>query len=91
MTNLKKLLTRGLRLGGVTILFGLMYLVYSRRTGDTAFGFRKNNLIDPFYFSFTTMSTVGYGDFSPKDDVAKVLVMIHQFVLIAELLTIFTP
>jgi hypothetical protein len=35
------------------------------------FGFKT--AIDPYYFSFTTMSSVGYGDLSPKTDRAKML------------------
>ena len=91
MVNSEKLVRRGFHLAGVTFLFGLVYMAYSRMTNDEAFGFRTGNLIDPFYFSFTTMSTVGYGDYSPKDDIAKMLVMIHQFILIGEFLTIISP
>ena len=38
--------------------------------------------LDPFYFSFTTMSSVGYGDFSPKTDTAKIIVMSQQLLMI---------
>tara|TARA_B100000676_G_scaffold138722_1_gene137348 strand:+ start:294 stop:458 length:165 start_codon:yes stop_codon:yes gene_type:complete len=34
------------------------------------------------------MSTAGYGDFSPKNDFAKVIVMIQQFVIMGEILSI---
>ena len=47
------------------------------------FGFESP--LDPFYFSFTTMSTVGYGDISPKSDRAKLLVMTQQAALLVEL------
>jgi voltage-gated potassium channel len=50
------------------------------------FGFKT--ALDPFYFSFTTMSTVGYGDISPKTDRAKLMVMTQQAALIVELSTI---
>jgi voltage-gated potassium channel len=43
------------------------------------YGFKR--FIDPFYFATTTMSSVGYGDFSPKTDLAKMIVM-SQHVLI---------
>lgn len=49
-----------------------------------AFGF-EDTLLDPFYFSFTTMSSVGYGDYSPKTRFAKAVVMSQQFVLLAEI------
>jgi voltage-gated potassium channel len=47
------------------------------------FGF--TSLIDPFYFSFTTMSSVGYGDFSPKTTRAKLVVMSQQVLLLIEI------
>jgi voltage-gated potassium channel len=43
------------------------------------------NPIDPFYFSFTTMSTVGYGDFSPKTNRSKLIVMSQQSFLIVSI------
>jgi hypothetical protein len=48
------------------------------------FGFK--GVLDPFYFSFTTMSTVGYGDFSPKTNRAKMVVMSQQLTLIVGIL-----
>ncbi len=45
----------------------------------TDFGFKDK--IDPYYFSFTTFSTVGYGDYSPKTRRAKMLVMSQQLLL----------
>jgi len=50
------------------------------------FGFESP--VDPYYFAFTTMSTVGYGDFGPKTDRAKMLVMSQQGILIGELIAI---
>ena len=57
-------------------------LLYSQMKPDS-FGFKSP--IDPFYFAFTTMSTVGYGDISPKTDAAKLMVMAQQMVLFGEL------
>jgi hypothetical protein len=34
------------------------------------------------------MSTVGYGDYSPKTDMAKMLVMVHQGLLIGEIISL---
>lgn len=76
-------------LAGITIFFGFVYTVYNRMNPN-AFGFpkgKKANVLDPFYFSFTTMSTVGYGDFSPKDNMAKMLVMTQQAFLIFEIIS----
>jgi hypothetical protein len=47
--------------------------------------FNFKSPLDPFYFSFTTMSSVGYGDFSPKTDAAKLVVMSQHLVMIGEL------
>ena len=69
-----------------TIVYGFIYMIMDK-TDNNAFGF--TSWIDPFYFSFTTMSTVGYGDYSPGTDIAKMTVMSHQFILIAEILSIF--
>lgn len=62
-----------------TLIFGLIYSTYD----PEEFGFTESPM-DPWYFSFTTMSTVGYGDFSPKTDRAKRMVMFHQALLIME-------
>jgi len=48
----------------ITLVYGLIYLLIHRRNPD-AFRF-KDSLVDPFYFSFTTMSSVGYGDYRPQ-------------------------
>ncbi len=65
----------------VTLLYGMLYAMMK----PEEFGF--TSLIDPFYFSFTTMSTVGYGDFSPKDNTSKMLVMAQQAVLLFEVVS----
>jgi voltage-gated potassium channel len=57
----------------ITIVYGLIYSSL-HSMNPNAFEF-KDNLVDPFYFSFTTMSSVGYGDYSPLTRLAKVLVM----------------
>lgn len=63
----------------VTLMYGL---VYSQMKPES-FGFKSP--LDPFYFSFTTMSSVGYGDISPKTDMAKLMVMSQQIVMLGEL------
>ena len=67
-----------------TIVYGFIYMALDK-TDKNAFSFKS--WIDPFYFSFTTMSTVGYGDYGPGTDIAKMAVMSHQFILIAEILS----
>lgn len=63
----------------VTLMYGLLY----SQMKPENFGFKT--VLDPFYFAFTTMSTVGYGDISPKTDSAKLIVMSQQIVLMGEL------
>lgn len=64
----------------IATLFGIIY----GSLEPEHFGFESN--LDPFYFSFTTMSSVGYGDYSPKTKLAKVLVMCQQVMLLSEIM-----
>ena len=45
----------------------------------------QSSFLDCWYFSFTTFSTVGYGDISPKTDKAKIFVLSQQMLLLLEL------
>jgi hypothetical protein len=69
----------------ITMVFGLFYFLIDKMN-PKSFGFKT--MLDPFYFSFTTMSTIGYGDYSPKTDMAKMLVMVHQGLLIGEIINL---
>ena len=66
----------------ITLVYGYLY-----STMKEDFGFSDDPL-DPYYFSLTTMSTVGFGDFLPKTRRAKALVMTHQMIILSELATI---
>lgn len=66
----------------VSFVYGIIYSVMN----PTDFGFKDK--IDPYYFSFTTMSTVGYGDFGPKTRHAKLLVMSQQLLLLTGEITL---
>ena len=63
----------------ITMVYGILY----SQMDPASFGLTSP--LDPFYFAFTTMSTVGYGDISPKTDMAKLMVMSQQIVLMGEL------
>ena len=69
-------------LATITLAYGFLY----SRMDPKEFGFESP--VDPYYFAFTTMSTVGYGDFGPKTARAKMLVMSQQGILIGELIAI---
>ena len=68
----------------ITLVYGYLYSMMKED-----FGF-SDDPIDPYYFALTTMSTVGYGDFSPKTRRAKALVMTHHTVILVELATILS-
>lgn len=46
--------------------------------------------IDAFYFSATTISTVGLGDLSPQTDVGKVFTVIYIFVGVGIFVALFS-
>lgn len=47
-------------------------------------------LVDAFYFSVVTLTTVGYGDFAPQTDVGKLFTAVYVLVGIGILLTFVT-
>ena len=76
------LLNASVILSLITLFYGYMY-----STMKDDFGF-TDDPIDPYYFSLLTMSTVGYGDFSPKTRRAKILVMSQHILLLIEIVVI---
>jgi len=66
----------------VALVYGVLYSMMRRED----FGFKSP--VDPFYFSFTTMSSVGYGDFSPKTNRAKMIVMSQQVIVAIGIFTL---
>lgn len=66
----------------IALLYGYLYSLMD----PEEFGFKT--ALDPYYFSFTTMSSVGYGDFSPITGRAKMLAMTQQAFIFGEILKI---
>jgi hypothetical protein len=73
---MKAVLMQFLYLIAITVIYGYIYSTFD----PIVFGFRSK--IDPYYFSSTTTSSVGYGDFSPKTTSSKLVVMSHQALLL---------
>ena len=46
----------------------------------------KWKILDSLYFSVTTLTTVGLGDFTPKTDAGKIFTMIYIFIGIGVIL-----
>ncbi len=71
----------------VSIIYALFY--YKYRTEFNGLN-DKSTYLDCFYFSFTTFSTVGYGDISPSTKFAKILVMSQQILLLLDFVDEFS-
>lgn len=75
---------------GIVLIFTIIYMIYLKEVSNNP-NEEFNSLnsdssfIDILYFTFTVQSTVGFGDISPKSQVAKVLVMLQQLTLIVNL------
>ena len=86
MGGLKEIFSFGIRsqyvlLGGIisniiaVIVFAELYWILDQDDSEDHFGFR--GILDAYYFSTVTSSSVGYGDFLPLSNKAKILNMVH--------------
>ncbi len=67
---------------------GLFYFVISLLVTGAAFyhfveGWR---VLDSLYFSIATLTTIGYGDFTPQTDLGKIFTMFYIFVGVGTIL-----
>jgi len=70
------------------LLYAFIY--YNIKGNNNFKGLNKDStFIDCLYFSFTTTSTVGYGDISPKSQLARIVVMTHHLIILSEVIYIF--
>lgn len=74
---------------GVTTVYAGVYFGLAKDKKVEHFNGLDNSstYLDCWYFAFTTLSTVGYGDMSPKSKIAKVIVLSHQLLMLLELTT----
>lgn len=68
------------------LLFSIVY-IFLYYYGDNPLKFES--VVDAFYFSATTTTTTGFGDYTPKTTFSKIIVTLHMIVLILDLNDIF--
>lgn len=78
-------------LTNVLIIFMFSVVYYMLGDAENWNGIEENsNLFDFFYFSFTTMTTIGYGDVSPNVVTTKVICIGQQLIVLFELANFFS-
>lgn len=68
----------------IIIVYGFIYSQFPKH----AFEF-KDPILDPYYFSITTLSGSGYGDYTPKTRLAKLFVMSEMLLIVAGIISWF--
>ena len=75
----------------VMIIFMFSIVYYCLGNEENWNGIDKNStLFDFFYFSFTTMTTIGYGDVSPNVTETKIICIFQQLIVLFELANFFS-
>lgn len=63
------------------IILGLFSSIYYY-LGCDHITFSEKNVVDAIYFSTTIQATIGFGDITPKSKLAKIIVIVHQNIVI---------
>jgi hypothetical protein len=68
----------------IAVLYGLVYEALVVRNRDAVVSSSGEGMLDaflnPLYFSFITLATIGYGDFTPHSTAARAVAMTESFV-----------
>ena len=73
----------------IIVIFATM--VFFFRDNDNWNGLDlESDWFDCFYFSFTTMTTIGYGDISPKSSLGKGICIIQQIIVLFQIANVLT-
>tara|TARA_B100001287_G_C22673986_1_gene526719 strand:- start:1088 stop:1666 length:579 start_codon:yes stop_codon:yes gene_type:complete len=73
----------------VIFVFSIIYFILGDKENWNGIT-DDSNLFDFFYFSFTTMTTIGYGDVSPNVVKTKVICICQQLIVLFELANFFS-
>lgn len=81
----RKVITADTIKGGISIYFliGLLWMIFytfASNINPDSISIAGNNTVDLFYYSYTTLTTLGYGDITPKGDIVKLLAIAEAFI-----------
>ncbi|MGC1391170.1 MAG: potassium channel family protein [Bacteroidales bacterium] len=62
----------------ITLVFGLLYFLFDSLDFKSTVEGKTIRIFDYFYFSAVTFTTIGYGDFVPKDIAGQIIVFIES-------------
>lgn len=84
-STLKRIIIRNIKYN--VVIFIIFFIIYTLllRNGSNHFKLNdpqsNNSLINTFYFTLVTHSTLGYGDIYPTSNLGKLVVSLHVIVV----------